>query len=174
MAYAVKQYVDVVQLKADLSYSLANLSDAMVTQASLFTHYGVIAAQASRQVDEVKMLLEVAEARVYRLLRDQFAKDGEKISEARLEQSVAIDKRIITFKRALNEAKQIESAAKTAVEAFRHRRDMLVQQGLISREELKGELSIARRQVVEDTQESQRQRVLEGLKSRQQTNGAQE
>lgn len=159
--YRVRNLIDPAQLKKDLSYSLADLSSAMVDQASLFAHYGTLAARASRQVDDVKFLLETVEARTYRKKRDVLVTKGDKFTEKQLENAVATDPEVVRFKRALNEAKQIEASAKIAAEAFRHRRDMLVQQGLISREEMKGEVSINRRRAVDDEIEAQKQRYLD-------------
>lgn len=154
----VKQLIDTTRLKADLSYSIANLSDAMVTQAALFAHYGELAAKASRQVDNIKLLVENTEAAVYRSIRDELADKGEKVTESLLDKLVTRHERVIAVKKALNEARQIEAVAKIAVEGFRHRRDMLVQQGLIAREEIKGELSInvkrEREREVEDLKEA--------------------
>lgn len=145
-SYQVVNYVDGEKLKRDLAYSTNNLSDAMQQQAALFAHYGVLASKASMQVDTIKMLLETAEAAVYRHLADQVAKSGGKVVVAAIQQDVAADERIINLKRALNEARQIEKTANIAVEAFRHRRDMLVQQGLLNREEMRGEVAVTVKQ----------------------------
>ncbi|AGC36093.1 hypothetical protein B7L88_gp049 [Rhizobium phage RHEph10] len=136
----VRNYVETAKLKEDLGYSLVDLSGAQAQQAQLFAHYGVQAAKAARQVDNIKLLLENTEAAVYRVIRDQAVKAGEKVTEALLDKLVTRHERVTAVKKALNEAKQIEAIAKTAVEAFRHRRDMLVQHGATEREEMKGEL----------------------------------
>lgn len=141
--YQVVDYIDVAQLKKDLAYSENDLSSAMMQQASLFSHYGVLASKCSKQVDVIKLLLENTEAAIYQLLRSKAAQRGDKMTEVQLEKAVSREERVIAMKKALNEAKQIETVAKTALEAFRHRRDMLVQSGLISREEMKGELRIS-------------------------------
>lgn len=154
----VVNFIDEAQLKKDMGYSLADLSTAMMDQASLLVHYGVLQAKASKQVDDMKMLLENAEAAVYRRLRDTAATAGEKITEAQLEKAVARHPQVVAYKRAVNEAKQVESVAKIAVEGFKHRKDMLVQHGATSREEMKGEVRIAMRNANEDQ--------LDGLKDR--------
>lgn len=165
--YTVKQFVDADTLRADLSYSTADLTGAMVTQASLLVHYGVLLAKASRQVDELKMLLETAEAKVYRKLRDAAVKaakeGGDKPTEAMLAKQVAADDYIISVNIALNEARQVEAIAKTAVEGFRHRKDMLIQLGLMAREEIKGEVSISRRQEADRLRDGQMERIKEAL-----------
>lgn len=136
----VTRYVDPAKLTVDLSYSTANLSGGMVNQASLFAFYATLAAKASRQVDEIDLRIDVLRARISRELRDEAAKAGQKTTVAEIEGGVLTSQKFIAMRQALNEAKQVESEAKTAVEAFRHRRDMLVQLGAHEREELKGEL----------------------------------
>lgn len=153
--YHVRDFVDAAQLKQDLAYSPNNLTDAMMNQASIFSHYGVLAAEASRQVDTVKMLLENTEAAVYQKIRSDIAQAGEKATEAQMEKLVARNPRVIAMKKALGQAKRVENICKTAVEAFRHRRDMLVQAGLLSREEMKGEVRIAERNAMEDARRQQ-------------------
>jgi hypothetical protein len=158
--YTIKDFVDPVQLKEDLTFSNNDLTSAMMQQASMFSHYGVLAAQASRQVDVVKLLLENTEAAVYKLLRDHAAANAEKVTEVQLEKMVSRHDRVISMKKSLNEAKRVENITKTAVEAFRHRRDMLVQMGLISREEMKGELSIRAKSAAEMARESSIESVM--------------
>ena len=158
--YTVRNYVDPVKLKADMSYSMADLSTAMIEQAALFVHYGVLASKAAKQVDDLKMLLEVTESKVGRKTRDNLASDGVKSTEAQIANLVQTHSQVITLRKALNEARQIEAVAKTAVEGFRHRRDMLVQAGLISREEMKGEVSINRRRAADDEAEALKTRTL--------------
>lgn len=158
--YTVREFVDAAELKRDLAFSNVDLTSAMMQQASLFSHYGVLASQASRQVDVVKLLLENTEAAVYKLLRDAAATSGEKVTEALLEKSVSRHPRVIAMKKSLNEAKRVEATAKIAVESFRHRRDMLVQMGLISREEMKGELSIRAKSAAEEARDNSTQAVL--------------
>jgi hypothetical protein len=154
-------YIEAGQLKVDLAFSNNDLTSAMMQQASLFSHYGILASKAARQVDIAKLLLENTEAAVYKLLRDKAANDGEKVTEVQLEKMIARHPRVNSMKKSLNEAKRIEASAKVAVEAFRHRRDMLVQMGLISREEMKGELSIHAKSAAETVRENTVQRVLE-------------
>jgi hypothetical protein len=158
--YTIHDFVDAKQLKTDLAFSNNDLTTAMMQQASLFSHYGILAAKASRQVDVVKLLLENTEAAVYKLLRDEAAVNGEKVTETLLEKMVSRHARVIAMKKSLNEAKRVESTAKIAVESFRHRRDMLVQMGLISREEMKGDLSIRARTAAEEAREASTQAVL--------------
>lgn len=158
--FKVRNVIDAQKLNEDLSYSLNNLSDAMVSQSSLFAHYGVLSARASKQVDDVKLLVENTEAAVYRKIRDDLAAKGEKITEAQLEKLVARHERVVAAKKALNEAKQIEKVANLAVESFRHRRDMLVQLGAYERQEMQGELAVRIRESREQEYENTKEAVL--------------
>ncbi len=164
--FTVKDFVDAAQLKKDLAFSPNDLSTPMMQQSSLFAHYGVLHADAQRQVDTVKLLLENTEATVYKIIRDKFVTDGDKFTETLLEKSVARHARVIQMKKALNQAKRVESITKIAVEGFRHRRDMLIQQGLISREEMKGDLRIAERNAHADAQDAQKNAALDRLAKR--------
>lgn len=152
---AVLNYVKPEEAKADLAYSLSDLSGAMMEQAALHLDYAERAAKAARQVNDLKVKLEAAESIVYREIRDSYAKSGTKITEALLEKEVAAHQTIRKIKLAINEAKQIEAIAKGAVEAFGQRKDMLVQLGAKDRVELEGELRMnavsAREQSIKDT-----------------------
>lgn len=146
----ITRFVEAEQVQRDLAYSIADLSGAMLRQASLFAHYGVLLSQASRQTDKIKLLLDATEGKIYRALKTRAESGGEKTSDAGLRRDVAVHPRVLQVRQALGHAEEIEGIAKTALEAFRHRRDMLVQQGLISREELKGEISIRRREASDE------------------------
>lgn len=154
--YEVKvfDYIDAEQLKVDLTYTTADLSTAMMQQSALFSHYGVLAAKAAQQVDAIKLVLEATEANVYKVVRSTLIATGDKPTEAQLEKLVNSHDKIVAIKRALARAKYIEALGKTASEAFRHRRDMLVQHGLISREEMRGDLRIAARNQIDDVKQS--------------------
>ncbi|MDE4297050.1 hypothetical protein PXK56_17835 [Phaeobacter gallaeciensis] len=164
--YSVKDFIDAAQLKKDMSFSPNDIDTAMMEQASMFTHYGMLHADAMRQVDTIKLLLENTEAAVYKLIRDKMVEDGDKFTEALLEKSVARHTRVIQMKKALNQAKRIESIGKIAVEGFRHRRDMLIQQGVKMREEMKGELRVAERNAHADAMDAQKQSVLDRVATR--------
>ncbi|MGV1754791.1 hypothetical protein [Agrobacterium sp. CG674] len=177
--YQVKDFIDAQLLRRDQAINGNDLSSAMMEQAAMFSHYGVLAAEASKQVDVVKMLLENTEAAVYQLERaaaNQAAVEAaatkspvEKVTEAMLEKKIARHPRVIAMKKALNDAKRIEATGKIAVESFRHRRDMLVQLGLISREEMKGELKIGVANAREEATKIQGERALSAIRNRHTT-----
>ena len=159
--FEVKNTIDPVQLRADLAYSANNISDAMMTQASMMAHYGVLAAEASRQVDTIKMIIETAEAMLYRKERERLIAAGEKPTEGQINSYVASHEKVIALKKNFNEAKQIEAVSKVAVQAFRHRKDMIVQQGASNREEMKGELSMSAKRARDEEFEATRKSIAE-------------
>jgi hypothetical protein len=160
--YTVRNFLDPATLKKDISYSTNNLNDAMMTQASMFVHYGMLYAEASRQVDVVQLLLDNTESAVYRLLRKEAADAGEKVTEALLEKMVTRHPRVNAMRKSLYEAKYVEANCKSAVEGFRHRKDMLVQQGAQSREEMKGEIRIREASVRDEAIDAKKQAFLQG------------
>lgn len=161
---SVRNYLDRDQLTKDISFSVTRLTEAMMDQGALFVHYGIIHSKSQRQTDRFKTILEVTEAKAFRKLRSLAAKSGDKVPHNQLEREVAIQMDVVVIKNLLAEAKQVESIAKAAYEGFRHRKDMLIQQGLISREEMKGEASISRRTEAHESKEDQKQRILDKMK----------
>jgi len=151
----VRRLIEPAELNRDIQFTPLNLDDAMMNQAPLAVHYGQIAATAQKQLDDLKLVLEVTEAKVDRQIRDAVAEEAvddagkKKLTEVQIAKQVSIHHQVIEIKKAINEAKQIESEAKTAVEAFRQRRDMLVQMGAGDRLERQGELVFKRREVAE-------------------------
>lgn len=162
ITYKVKNFIDADEMKRDMAFSPdpVGLSNAMVGQAALLARYGVILADASHQVDTVKMLLENVESVIYKTVREKKMKEGEKFTEPLLQSLVATHPRVVSAKKAVSEAKRVEAICKIAVEGFRHRRDMLIQQGSTSREEMKGELRINEASVRDSVLEAQKQSVL--------------
>lgn len=167
MTYQVRLFIDEEQFKKDIGFSLADLSGAMMSQASLFAHYGVLAARAAKQVDDCKLLLENAEAKVYRLLRDKYTAAGTKVTEAMLEKEVSVHPTVVQFKKALNEARQVEAITKVYVEAFRNRKDMLIQEGAQQRKEMDGEVYVSRRNVADEINRDQFKKNLAAFHQRQ-------
>lgn len=150
IAYTVRNFIDGKKMKEDLHFSPHNLNDAMIQQASMIAHYGELAADAARQVDSLKMLLESAEAVAYQTIRKDIIATGERVTEAQLEKMVVSHKSVVGLKRALADARRVEAVTKSAVEGFRHRRDMLIQLGAQARAEMQGELRTMGHSTMED------------------------
>lgn len=156
----VKNFIDANKLREDLAFSTTDLNSAMQMQASIFAHYGKLAADAAYQTDMIENLLDNSEANLMKALRDEFVKLGEKPTEAQLRSLIASDERIKAIKVTLAKARRIEAVCKNAVDAFRQKRDMLIQTGLIQREEMKGELFIREKSQADQNIERLQQSVL--------------
>lgn len=153
----VKSYIDPDQLRADVAFSENNLDDAMIQQAGMSAHYGALAAKAQQQTSLLKVRLSTLEAKVYKELRDKFAAEGQKTTEAQLKMEVAADRRILQAEAALINSQYQADIGKSAFEAFKQRRDMLVQISKNRLEEFRGDL---RMQTANDV-ESLKQKALE-------------
>lgn len=140
---SIDHYIDVDKLAADLKLDEVDLNDAWLTQAGLAAYYGVLAARAASQVINVKIVRDAKEAEVAGEIRARFASNGQKVTEAAIKEELDQDLRVIAVNRAYALAISIEGETKAAVEAFRQRRDMLVQLGANSREEVKGSMRMS-------------------------------
>lgn len=136
----VKNFIDGTQARKDSSFSLADLSSAFQDQMSFRIHYGELKAQAERQVADLKLKLEAVESKVYREIRDELTKAGEKVTDKRLDQELAAHRTILAIKLAINEAKQVFEVAKAVYEAFDDRQKMLMSAGAKDRVEMEGDI----------------------------------
>ena len=140
---SVKTFVSPEQLQKDLAFSDLDLSTAMMKQASLFAHYAVLAAQAQKQHDDFKMMSDIKESQIDKSIRDKAAEDGTKLTEVLIAKEVARTKEFVLAQKRVNEARMVADLLKNALEAFKQRRDMLVQVGVSIREEMKGKVTVA-------------------------------
>ena len=139
----IKAMIDPKRLSGDLKFTDATLKDAFIDQAGLFAYYASKEAQAAYQTDKQKQALEIVEARVDHEIRQDAADQGTKITEGKITSGIRLN---ASYQKALegyNQAKMIQNLAKAATEAFKQRRDMLIQCGADAREELKGSLRMS-------------------------------
>ena len=158
----VRNIINPATLKSDVEINPVDLDNAMLRQAPLYVHYATLSAQAAKQVDDRKMVLEVTEARFDRDVRNRVAEEGGKITEKAITNEIRLSPAFIGATRDLNKAKEIASIAKEALEAMKQRRDMVIQFGVARREEMKGEA-----RVTTGDSQSARDTVLNGLKQNQ-------
>lgn len=131
-------FVDPAKLVADLALNEVDLNDAFLNQAGLYAYYGVLAARAAAQAASTKLLRDVTEAKVSQEVRSRALDDKEKVTEAVISERVTLDPRTKAVNKAYIRATEIEGELKSAAEAMRQRRDMVIQLGASSREEAKG------------------------------------
>jgi hypothetical protein len=148
----IKTLIDPDKAKADVRVNPIDLDNAFIEQASMYEHYGRLAAQAEKQVADLDLLLEVKISQVAKAMRDAPVEAGKKKpSETQLDKDVLLHPQVIQLRRAINEAKMIHSIAKTTLKALEQRRDMLVGLGAKDREVMKGELRVTARREAEAT-----------------------
>lgn len=160
-ASRVKQYIDAGQMRIDTGYNPVDIEEAMDRQSGLFAYYAELHAKSMQQEADLKLRLEVIEAKTYMRYRDQAAETGAKTTEALLGHQVTMDPLVIRAKKELNEAKAVATLAKDTLEALKQRRDMLIQRGVGMREERKGEVFVKTQEAAEASERARRQRALE-------------
>lgn len=133
-------YLDVEQFKTDIAVSEHNLDNAMMQQAGLFAWHAAESARAEAQHARVKLRFDVVEAKLYDRHRKALALTGEKVTEKMVENAVKMDPEYLQAKNLVIESEMLASFNKGAVEALRHRKDMIVQLGADRREEYKGQV----------------------------------
>lgn len=138
-AYKVEQFVSADQLVADTNLNDTDLNDAFLNQSGLVAYYSTLHAKAAYQTGEFKLKRDVQMARVSKNLRENPPSD-KKLTESALSELVQDDPRVQSIIAAYLRAGEVEAVLKGAVEALKHRKDMIVQLGASSREEAKGEV----------------------------------
>lgn len=134
------------QVKRDLDIDQIDINVSMMRQAGLFAYYASLHARADAAVAKAEQMVDITEATLDKQIRDRAAAAGEKKTEAQIKSLIQTDPIMIRRRQALNEAVMLAAIAKSTAEAFRHRRDMLVQIGFNLREEIKGGVQIGEKQ----------------------------
>lgn len=156
---AIKTFIDVDKATADVTMLESNLSEEFVNQPGLFFYYASMFAKAERQHSDMKLRLEMTEAQAATKVRADMTTAGEKITEGAVKEKVRLEPIVARTEMALNEAKEVESTIKGLVEAFRHKKDMLIIRGNVSRDEFKAALTIGVRDHANDSGTSLRDRA---------------
>ena len=163
--------IDFDSFAEDVKIDDIDLNAAFRDQAGRFAEYAVLSFNAMRIASDKKVLVDVVYSKLDRAIRDRVdaenaaepdAKKVKKITEAAIEAEISRTADYVKAKMASNEADAIEALSKNALEAFRQRRDMLVQLGASEREELKGEL---RMKAIAETTTSGRDAAMATLKT---------
>jgi hypothetical protein len=140
---AVDTFIIEKEVDEDLKIDVNDLSTGFSTQAAIFVHYGRKQAAAERQSAVKKLLIETTHAQLDRKIREEAAAAGKKTTENGIEQEIATNPIFIKAKMEHIEADSIETANRITVEAFRQRKDMLIQLGADARQEMQGEMRMS-------------------------------
>jgi hypothetical protein len=134
----IKHYYDEAQALKDIRTYHPDLNIDFLRQAGLFAHYGNLLAKAETQYDRLCHALERSEAKLYRDTKADALASGKKMTDSEAKSIVESDDRIYGGKLVIVEAREQVMQLKAMCEAFRQRKDMLMQLGMTAREELKG------------------------------------
>lgn len=125
------------QMLKDVAFSPENLDDAFINQASLFCFYAEQSRQASKKMDNLKLRMEIFEAEADKQVRDDAATTGAKITEKVVEAAITRNEKYTKAVMSYNDAKATHQMLRDILDAFKQRKDMLMQIGLTRRDELK-------------------------------------
>ena len=123
----VANFVDSLQLREDLHFSETDIDGASIEQASMFAYYAELAMKAQIQADKFKNRVELLESHIAQELRDDAIETGKKVTEASIKQSISGDRRYIKAQLDSSKAKAQFDFTKNALEAFKQRKDMIIQ-----------------------------------------------
>lgn len=137
---AIVEFINEDQYRKDILYSPTDLSAAFANQAALYAYYSEQARKATQQAGAKKQFCEIQEAKLDKAIRDAAATAGEKTTEPGIKQKIVLSPEYIRARKDQLDAEAYESLCRNYLEAFRHRKDMLIQAGASAREEYKGEL----------------------------------
>lgn len=132
------------QMLKDVQFSPENLDGAMIEQPGLFAYYAEQSRLAAKKEANLKLKLEMIESEIDKELRDEAAVSGTKITEKMIEQAISRDERYVKAKMSHNDAKATDQMLRDILEAFKQRRDMMIQVGLTRRDEMRSQSTVVR------------------------------
>lgn len=115
------------EIYQDLRYDKGDLEQVWSKQAELFFKYGVKSALAEEIASKAKGELDSLEAKLYESLRIEKEHSGYKWTEATINSKIKIHPTYIEKLQQVLMLRRDADIYKSAMEAFRHRRDMVVQ-----------------------------------------------
>ena len=113
-----------------------NIKDSLLEQPSKFAFIASAHAAYRGAVEAAKTELDQLDSSLYMTFRDQAAVRGEKVTERTLEALIQGNSKRQAALERLNQLKALEARLAVCVEAFRHRKDILISVTSIYRAEL--------------------------------------
>lgn len=145
----VNPIIDVGHFHDAVSINRGKMDEEFCNQAGHYAYYSARHFEAMKQSANLKLIRDVKTAQVSLEVRQSVAdeialhsgdKAYKKPTEGEIESRVNTDSRVVIAVREYNEAKAIEELAGNCLDAFRHKKDMLIGLGCNDREERRGEL----------------------------------
>lgn len=117
----------VARAKADLYFDRENLDETWANHAVLFLTYAHQLSLAETEVSRTKGVLEQVEAKLSAKHRADISLRGTRPTESMIDAKIKSDPAYIRCRVDHDQARSTLELQKSIVEAFRHRRDMIVQ-----------------------------------------------
>ena len=124
---SLREFLELNDVANATSINPSDMESELLRMASLYSRFGIIAAQARAQRDNGKTNVELTEAKLDKKLRDKFAASGEKATENKIRSELVIQPAYVAEVMRLNEANSILAAVETTLKSLEMKRDMLVQ-----------------------------------------------
>lgn len=148
---ALRRFVDMDQLKKDVSINPNDLDSAMMEHASLYVHYASQTVSARRQYERLKNAFEILEARLDAEYRESLSSEGgKKPTEAAIRNALVADKRWSGAQAKVIEAQSIWKLCEVGENALIQRKDLILEVARDRRKEKEGELRVRESQHLRD------------------------
>ena len=138
---ALKVFVDPDQVKVDISINMGDLDTAMIEHPGLELHYAMQTAHARRQYERLKAATEILEAKIDAETREKWVGE-KKPTEAAIKAAVLADKRYSSAQSKLIDAQHIWKLCEATENAFRSRKDLLLEVARDRRKEKEGQMRV--------------------------------
>jgi hypothetical protein len=141
----VQTFIDPEKAAADVSiHETGGIVDPseFLRQPGLVYYYVAAAAKAERQLSTLKLREDLAEAEAKAKAANDILDEGGKATVDAVKVRAASDRNFIAAQAAVIKAKEVLDSIKAVCEALRHKKDMLVMRGHMSRDEIKAKLSV--------------------------------
>ena len=105
-------------VEKDLSIDKYQLDKECITHPTIYFRYLEAAREADTLVAEKKDLLKITLAKAQIRIRDQFANEGKKVTEALVSATVDSDAEVVEVEKQLREAQETSIKLNSAIKAF--------------------------------------------------------
>lgn len=149
----LKQFLDIEKFTSEVSEDMSDLTEAMRTQTARCAFYGMMHAQAKKQLSDVNRVVSAIEASLRTKhrkemqtaavqLAEEEGSKPERITAEMVNSALYGDPKMLKVLRIQSEAEEIEATCKVAYNAFKTRESMLISLGNMTRDMMKSQLRI--------------------------------
>lgn len=141
MSLEINIFYDHDQVKQDLESFNPDINVDLMRQPGLFSYYSQLQTKAEAQYDRLKHTRDIIEAKLTKEYRAQLtaaSTEKKRITDSEVSSEVALDARMQKAESLLRQAKTELSLLIGVTNAFKQRRDSLMQMAFLAREEKKG------------------------------------